>query len=310
MRVGILPTGVAELQGLPRALESLFPGHEFVSIPRRIDGRGKPEPYSSFTSALVSPAAPPAKRSSLDRLVTAMAAHIEPGRDRSPPDLLIAIDDLELANASRPENVVAALRHAMLTYVQTLPAQYEIGFADRVRAALRERVSFHLAAPMIEAWMFADAAGPRNAGVPSERLPPCLARARDPERFLAEDPEYAADDAGQCPPWRSRAKRPEWIRERRAEHPKAYIAWLCRDPEAKKCSRYRETCSEGERCGASALAQLDWVSALQEPEHCLFLRALVEDIADALAIDNPFPGSVSPLTSRFELPADPVLRNL
>src|SRR5579871_6918076 len=68
-----------------------------------------------------------------------------------------------------------------------------------------------------------------------------------PEDFLTRDAAYLSDDCSACtawhalPPWRAKSSMPEWIREQRELHPKAFMAWLCRDPSAKKCSRYRET---------------------------------------------------------------------
>ncbi len=109
------------------------------------------------------------------------------------------------------------------------------------------------------------------------------------------------------PPWRAKSSMPEWIREQRELHPKAFMAWLCRDPSAKKCSRYRETHE-----GKDALERLKWRAALRSPTHCTFLRALVEDLADGLGetLALPAGGHVAPLTSHREPRKFPMLRNI
>jgi len=176
---------------------------------------------------------------------------------------------------------------------------------------------------MAEAWLFADPEGPAKVGAPLARLPPKLVADVDPEALVTDDPLYDVDDASTCSTWLSlsrratkskrRAQKPEWLRAERQRHPKSYLAWLCRDPLAKKCSTYRETSKRPDiRTGAGALANLEWEAVLRHPLRCQFLRAMVEDIADALGESFPGPhGAISsPLTSRHNLPEDPVLRNV
>lgn len=144
-------------------------------------------------------------------------------------------------------------------------------------------------------------------------MPPSWESARDPEDFLTRDPVYLADDGSACAAWRALAPKtrkdhdPAWLRAGRDLHPKAFLAWLCRDPAQKKCSRYRETHE-----GADALRALDWTAALGSPEHCTYLRALVEDLADGLDERRAVPvdGRASPLTSHREPREGPVLRNI
>lgn len=308
MRVAILPTGRMEFRGVPRALATLFPDHAFYSISKR---PGDPEPFDSFTSS-GRPLTPAEPNGNVDKIVERMAAELVPGRDGDPPDLLFALDDLELSNRQKPQAVVQVFREATTRHVARL-GSVNPRLADTVVQALRSRASFHLAAPMIEAWLFADPNGPRNAGVPEDRLPPNWERARDPEAFLTRDPAYVADDGSACTTWqalpqrKARQHQPAWRREQREEHPKAFLAWLCRDPLEKNCSRYRETHE-----GADALAALDWAAALGSPEHCAYLRALVEDLADALGetLALPAGGRVSPHTDHRARRQSPVLRNI
>lgn len=102
--------------------------------------------------------------------------------------------------------------------------------------------------------------------------------------------------------------RPELPDYRRERHPKAYLAWLCRDPEDKRCcSTYRES-----RGGADALRALSWPEVLRTPTHARFARTFFRDLADvlgppALAVGE---GEEHPLLARSEAPQDRVLRNL
>jgi len=167
---------------------------------------------------------------------------------------------------------------------------------------------------MLESWFFADPEGPANAGVPADRLPPLLA-AGDPEKLLVRDESYLGDDASACAAWRElspkrQAKnRPPWLLERgaRERHPKAYLAWLLRQPAERKCSAYREV-----QGGRSALTAIDWGACLRDSEHCSFLRAMLFDLADALETELPaeFSGVTAAATARNSLPPVPVLRNL
>jgi hypothetical protein len=136
----------------------------------------------------------------------------------------------------------------------------------------------------------------------------------DPEHFEVDDAEYLQAVEAVCPTWvatgRKKKLKPKWIENpRRHQHPKGYIQWLTREAEDKSCSRYSET-----EQGAAALANLDWAAVLSRPEvQFQYLRALVADLADALGqepVTGPVQGFRAPLTDRFNLPRDPLLRNL
>ncbi|MEO5729579.1 MAG: hypothetical protein ABI134_28780 [Byssovorax sp.] len=296
-----------ELLGVPPALRALFPAHEFYSISKRPRGE---EPFDSFTSSdkaltLGKP------NGNVDKIIERMVAGLVPGPDGRPPDLLVVLEDLEPPNLHQPALVVQIFRDAIARHMEMLQRDTP-RLVKRVEEALRPKASFHLAVPMIEAWLFADPNGPRNAGAPAGRLPPNWERARDPEAFLTRDPVYLADDCSACTAWHTlllRKKKdntPGWLKQRREVHPKAFLAWLCRDPAEHNCSRYRETHE-----GAAALGALDFSAALRSPDHCTYLRALVEDLADGLGEELSLPtGGVAPSTSHRERRASPSLRNI
>jgi len=161
-----------------------------------------------------------------------------------------------------------------------------------------------------------------GAGVPVDRLPPRIREGADPEAFETDDAAFSADDGSACTALNAqnarkrKPERPQWLLParpelpdyRRERHPKAYLAWLCRDPEDKRCcSTYRES-----RGGADALRALSWPAVLRTPTHARFARTFFRDLADvlgppALAVGE---GEEHPLLARSEAPQDRVLRNL
>lgn len=307
MRVVILPTGRTEWYGLPRALARLFPGHEFTPVPSGLEILSNPEafPAPGFTSRELTVrqcAAPP---EIVMALVERAAREAVGDRFSAAADLVLVLDDVEFANRDNEAMVVAVAGAAVLQHLS--------GLSDRVRgrtaAALRDRVSFHLARPMVEAWFFGDPGALVRAGVE-----PSYVLTSDPECFAVDDSAYLAAQEAVCPTWiaagRKRKSKPKWIdNENRHLHPKGYIQWLTRDGAAKSCSRYSETHHGGE-----ALANLDWSAVLTRPAaQFQYLRALVADVAEALnqvPATGPILGGEAPLTSRFALPRDTVLRNL
>ncbi|HZF54117.1 MAG TPA: hypothetical protein VE093_35975 [Polyangiaceae bacterium] len=320
MRVRLIPTGQAELGGLGSGLSRLFPGHTFETVPQRVDPDRSKVPFDSFTSARLRPSLMPGN---LKKLVEQLAAEVYPGRKGDPADLAVLIDDLELENADQPALVVAAVQAAVREHLEDLARISGARMADRVSEALRSRASFHLAAPMIEAWFYADNESLKTASVPETRLPPLLREGIDLEAFETNDPAFSADDGSGCTELKARnARRPNQKPERacwvlpsrpdlpaycRERHPKAYLAWLCRDPGHRRCSTYQES-----KHGAAALASLNWSALLSNPSGCTWARALVQDLAEALGSPvTPFPeGSEQPLVSRAAATSPRVLRNV
>ncbi|AUB82968.1 hypothetical protein [Candidatus Thiodictyon syntrophicum] len=303
MRIAILPTGRMEWQALPGALGRLFPEHEFYSLPTQEEVESNEAidfPVPSFTSCDVLRLA--GKLCAADKLIERAVAEAIGDRRSQPADLVLIIDDLELDNIHQPAAVVGIIRQAAQRYLERIAADGVNTY--RHTEALRERVSFHLAKPMIEAWLFADPAGPTNAGVSVSRIPR-LKTPNDPECFCSDDPAFAADSGADCMAWhalpddtlkqrkKKQDSRPIWLKcsSRRSLHPKAYLAWLCLDGAEKKCSTYSE--SKG---GAYALERIAWDSLLAEIDHCCFVRSMVNDIASCLGVTPAFAGACAPET--------------
>ncbi|MCB9760300.1 MAG: hypothetical protein H6739_10730 [Alphaproteobacteria bacterium] len=320
MRVALFVTGDMESEGLAMALGRLFRGHTFQPIPYRPDKA----PFDGFTgSRLPVAGASAGVRSQVDELVRRAAGVVKGRRGEGPPDLLLLLDDLELANADQPDVAVAEFRDG----VQRFLGELGPGNRERTAAALRQRVSLHFAAPMIESWLFADPGGLVRAGVPATQALPVLPCASRYEEFLTQDPTYLGDDCAACEGWaglmqktritrsKRRAHQPLWCGNDRGDnprHPKRYLAWLCRDRAAKRCSRYQEVSGrEGEPSGATALAGLQWGDLLANTHEMPFLNAMIEDLAHGLGEASPLPESapLAPQTRRKDR-APAVLRNL
>jgi len=315
MKVALLLTGRMELKGLPRALHHLFgAAHKFdVLVP---NPRAPDEPFNGWTKGTPTERLERRGPSNLDKLVQRMAAAAD--SKLAEADLVFVLDDVELSHG--PEIVVQEFRTAVLRHLRSLRALglRERHLADRLERDLPDRASFHPVMPMIESWLFADPDGPKNAG--AMHLPAIWNDRGDPEYFTTDDPIYLSDAGHACVRYmqlsedqRNQRNTPLWLRRGtpaepspRERHPKHYLAWLCRDPDAPLCTTYKETGK-----AAEALAELDWNTVLGR-DGCTFLRAFLADLADGL--DHPLPGlsggAVSPLTSHQVRRSAPVLRNL
>lgn len=309
MRVALIPTGKLEMLGLAKGLTSLFGvEHEFVCIPRR---RDRPdEPFPGFTSARLPVPSQRERGSSLSNLVAAMVDSLW----SNGYDLAVVLDDLELFNLDHESIVTEELHDAVVRHLDYV-AKRDGTIARDLGDRLRECGSFHLVSPMIESWIFADPAGAANAGVPPGHLPPRLLHGRDPECFVADDPDYLADDGSACTKWIGLAphyqklQRPEWLKTThpRELHPKRYLAWLCRDSNARNCSSFDE------RTAANALIQLSWARVLQDPRQMRFARSLICDLAHGLGCSPTgldLAGEQAPLTSINTKRPARALRNL
>jgi hypothetical protein len=203
------------------------------------------------------------------------------GPSRTLPDLVIGIDDLELANIHQPHVVTAWLRRAVQDrIVERFSTQgAESPDADRAREALRVRCSFHLFVPLTEAYFFGEAAALTRAGV--RQGIPVHRSGTDVEAFETGDPEFLAAASKKNAEMAERGYA--WWREER--HPKRYLEFLV----GRSGGLYQET--EG---GVRALEALDWPSIGADLRAVHFARALFEDLSDALAIPNPLgAGAVS-----------------
>jgi hypothetical protein len=270
--IGLITTGECEHRSLAGSLQRAFADHEVEFRTLRAI------PFASITSGYVPYPARPSRAPTTfaEQLVHILAAEVNARRNAC--DLVFAIDDLELANIESPQNVTMLVRDAA-ERVATATGTH------RAREQLRERCSFHLLCPMLEAYFYGEPAALTRAGA---ARPAVLASGRHLEAFFSADLQYIAppDEVGH-----------DWRTPDRAAHPKRYLRFLAEPGE------YKET-----RGGCAALRELDWAQVFAyQPRGIAFARSLFDDIADALGVPCPFPGPTHPLTARK---GDGVLRNL
>ncbi len=313
-RVAVLPTGKTEWHGMAQALAQLFPPHTFYCVPTapEVASYGAQYPYNGFTSSKLTAAhleSPPESAQELLKRAAQEAVGSSPAQ-LPPADLVVVLDDGELANAAQLSLVTDVFRAAAVQHLSSLQ-----GSRARTEAAFREKVSFHLVVPMVEAWFFADPAALVRAGVTAGQ-PVCFASTQDPEQFVTQDAAYLAASMAHCPSLalvpsgRQKKLRPKWLGSlSRQHHPKGYLQWLCLAGQQCSCTAYDET-----NHGAAALRGLNWTALLQRPSPQLgFLTSLLSDIADG--VGQPLPSLLlgryeAPETSRATPRATPVLRNL
>lgn len=297
--VVLVVTGKMEAMALHDSLGRIFPEHRFHVWPR-VDG---------FTSTRLPPADGPLSerhRTRVATFATTLIARLRGGRKDAPrADFVLGIEDLELCNAEQPEHVVAALRHAVAESLAT----WDGPAARRLPDEVRERCSFHVMAPMTEAYFFADPAALARATAPGPSRPNQFdSRVCDVEQFLVSDADY------QTPPTLPKAARGanDWRCDDRARHPKHYLEFLT-DPQLSGRGRYDET-----RHGCDALRELDWPALASEARTrpaARFARSLLADLVDMLGVPSHHPGlqtlslaACHPLT--WPPPGHQVLRNL
>jgi hypothetical protein len=288
-RIQLIVTGTMEEMALHLSLRQLF---------RRTNANVEflpPQRTQSFTAAPLQ-SLPPARRATASRAAK-LAGYLAAAVTRSgtataskappPADYVVAVDDLELVNAHQPAFVLEYFRHTLLAYVAEHYKQPDA--QNRVYRALAQRASLHLFVPMPEAYFFGEPAALARAN--ALKAPCRFDSARDVEDFEVDDPGYLAP-APMGAPWNGRERH---------RHPKNYVRYLC-DPTGQIPRAYRETHE-----GAEALRTLDWQKVLRDETHAQFARALIGDIADALDIPSPCPGTCSHLTARRD---GGVLRNI
>ena len=285
--IQLIVTGLTEDGALDRALSAVFPatrGGEPVTwrtgviVPEPANGRLKPVGHYPVANMVKL------AKTMLDTLLRSP----QPGQP--PPDLVLAIGDVELHNLGQEVLLVAHLRAALTQEAKGHPA------AER----LRDRCAYHLLRPMVEATFFGDAASLGRAGVAdTDRAPPLLAR--DVERFeVDKDPHpdwtrRCADGAQRNGTW--------WRHER---HAADYLTHLTGRPGA---TRYGKTTT-----GVAALSTLPWVNVI-DTEPSPYLRALFDDLAAWFGHPSPLrpaltPAPLAPTHPDATAPADRLLRNL
>lgn len=272
--IRFIVTGDMERRALVPSMQACFPA---VTLEDETVRWSTAPMLSGATTHRLRAEDPP--NSTMRSLARALIAELLAGEDGKPADLVAVVDDLELANLDQPAVVGAHFRHAVERDIaaRNLAAHDEAA----LRARLRERGSFHLLCPMVEAYLFGEAAALVRAGCAADVEP--LLVSEDFEAFESCDPAWLPEcnrENGIQQP----SKR--WWREER--HPKHYLTHLVE----RAGRRYRET-----KEGVAALRVLAWTSVARGEASIALMRALFEDIADFFGVPSPLgAGTPTPVT--------------
>lgn len=260
--IGLITTGECEHRALPDSLRRVFAGVDVELL------QPFARPVPSITSSYLSYPGPTSGGTKVDRFVASVISTLE---SRNSPDFIVAIDDLEPPNVATPHHVTQLVSDAVRRHLGTP--------THRVLARLRERCSFHLLSPMVEAYFFGEDAALERAGATRRAI---LSGVRHLEEFESADLFFVRPSDVREHPWR---------RPQRQWHPKRYLSFLV-DPDDEGRAVYQETVG-----GCRALATLDWGQVFRySPPGIAFAHALFEDLADVLGVPTPFPGTSHPLT--------------
>ncbi|MFY0574515.1 hypothetical protein ACN28S_09305 [Cystobacter fuscus] len=280
-RVQLVVTGEMERVALAVSLRHSFPAHQLDFL--------QTQKVQDFTSNRLGPhpGRVPGQKTRAQEMAQAIVSALEPGRyPDAIPDMVLAVDDLELVNVDQPHVVTEYLAREIELTIKD--RKLSLASETRVRERLRSRASFHLFVPMPEAYFYAEPAALKRAGAKAASR--FDVAQHDTEAFEVDDSDYRQ--------WLQKQK-PNAVEPHR--HPKQYLRYLC-DPNASIERAYRET-----KEGALALAKLarSKVTARQEREN--YARALLEDFAEGIGANWQSPGPVAPLTARR---SGGLLRNL
>jgi hypothetical protein len=293
--IRFIVTGDLERAAIVASLSRLFPPQtaagELVEWlrPRKVHG--------ATTRRLQADREPDAGMRALAR---AMVAEAWEGAGSKPADLVIVVDDVELHNFDQRGLICEHFRTAVERELERRAKVLGMGAEQRMRNCLRERCSFHLLCPMVEAYLFGDRHALRRAGCgPGVR--PRLVN-QDVEEFESTDPQW-------LPHCRTTNRRqadppmpmPWWREERHAKH---YLEHLAE----RSGAHYDEVVA-----GVAAFSRLDWRQVAASGGPAPLAWSLFEDVADFFAVPNPLSvGAGSSLTypARHVHRASLTLRNL
>ncbi|EPX58642.1 hypothetical protein D187_003840 [Cystobacter fuscus DSM 2262] len=281
-RVQLVVTGDMERVALAASLRHAFPAHELNFL--------LTQKVQDFTSSRLGthPGRVPGLKTRAQDMAQAIVSALEPGRyPDAIPDMVLAVDDLELVNVDQPHVVTEYLAREIELTIKD--RKLSLASETRVRERLRSRASFHLFVPMPEAYFYAEPAALKRAGAKAASR--FDVAQRDTEAFEVDDPAYRQ--------WLEK-RAPNAVEPHR-RHPKQYLRYLC-DPNASIERAYRET-----KEGALALEKLAWSEVTAREARENYARALLEDFAEGIGANWQSPGPVAPLTARR---SGGLLRNL
>jgi hypothetical protein len=276
--IKLIVTGEMERGALHTSLQNVFPKERNK---QPVEWATPHRAHAATSARLPDSDKPIAK---MVDLANSMIAEVLYSKSGPKPDLVLVIDDLELNNIGQ-EALVA--RHFRMAIDRAIDGSKKFREQEpEIRHLLRERCSFHLLKPMVESYLFGDAAALRKITTKIPKLPAGL----DLEQFETNDPAYLPN----CHAINVKRSGTGWREEC---HPKHYLQFLNPD--------YSETGG-----GRAALNELNWVVLPGgNNQHLQVIRALFTDLAQWFGIPNPLPGLAHPVFWPNSA-KDAILRNM
>lgn len=289
-RIQLIVTGKTEKMALGAALQAAFPTTRDGEAVEWAPALMVDEPTKARLRQLDP--SQPIPNGLMVKLAQTMLGTLKesPQPGRSPPELVLAIGDVELHNLDQEALIVAHLRAALEQEAVSHPAA----------ALLPDRCSYHLLRPMVEASFFGDAATLKRAGVSEASQEPKIS-SRDVEEFESTDPQWTTECARQNA--RHALTAPWWRHER---HAAKYLDHLVLRTSGRT---YQKT-----RAGVDALRAVPWADVVHE-EPSPYLRALFDDLARWFGVPSPLraprmPANPAPTHPDATPPSHRFLRNL
>lgn len=289
-RIKLIVTGDMEKSALHNSLKGFFPdlrNEEDVSwdVPRKVQCATS-YPLRPLVEGL-SPS------TTMVSLAKAMFAEVFPGKHGSPADFVIVIDDVELGNLGQEALIAEHFRAAVNEVFRQ--RNHDFRTESRLRDELRQKCSFHVLKPMVEAYLFGDPNALQLAGIPNTVISR-LVHPTDVEQFESNDPNWLP--FCQAENLQKQLQNKPWWRNEL--HPKRYIEYLTDNT-------YEET-----ENGKEALFGLDWRTVPKNHLDIPIVRSLFEDISDWFGIVSPINGNTDPnfWPLRSINRADLLLRNM
>ncbi|HMV67184.1 MAG TPA: hypothetical protein PKA64_10065 [Myxococcota bacterium] len=268
--IQLIVTGEAELRSLHDSLRRAWPSARRGDPVVWRDPIKVGEPARSRLHALTPGAAPDVHMSKAANMLAQTVLHgVRLGEDAA--DLVLLVGDVELNNLDQRPRIAEHMR-AALDRETSRP-----GASEALPGALRDRCSYHLLCPMMDALLFGDDDALTRAGVPAHT--PLHLADPDVERFEARHPTWNTPDR---------------------RHAKKYLQFL-----AGRTTRGGYTV---QRAG-DALAHLNWPGVPAHPTATALLRSMFHDLASWFEVQSPLgPGPGEPTT--WPPPSSRRLRNL
>jgi hypothetical protein len=269
-QVRLLVTGDMEVKSLAESFKAQFPAERQGDDVTWLKPRRSQCSTSHRLRAGANPSTP------MRELARAMLSEVLVGRQGSPVDLVVVVEDVELDNLGQEDIVADHFRRAVQIELDERARGWDMRTSERNAQRVRDCCSFHVLRPMPEAYFFGDPQALQRAGLRPEL--PRLIHATDVESFEVNDAAWLPR-CREINGTQAELGRNWWLHER---HPKGYLEHLL---DVHHGVTYNETSH-----GAAALGGLNWPIVPKVEADAPFVRALFQDLSDWFEVGSPISG--------------------